>query len=92
MENIINIEGKVCIITGVGKGIGYETAIAFKNQGARLGLITRNEADLNKLLKVLNADDLPPQNLCQLFKISYIEHPKKPSSYSGLILYFLGDL
>jgi NAD(P)-dependent dehydrogenase (short-subunit alcohol dehydrogenase family) len=57
MENIINIEGKVCIITGVGKGIGYETAIAFKNQGARLGLITRNEADLNKLLKVLNADD-----------------------------------
>jgi len=63
MENIINIEGKVCIITGVGKGIGYETAIAFKNQGARLGLITRNEADLNKLLKVLNADDLPPQNL-----------------------------
>ncbi len=57
MENIINIEGKVCIITGVGKGIGYETAIAFKNQGARLGLITRNKADLNKLLKVLNVDD-----------------------------------
>jgi hypothetical protein len=26
----------------------------------------------------------------QLFKISYIEHPKKPSLFLDLILYFLG--
>jgi NAD(P)-dependent dehydrogenase (short-subunit alcohol dehydrogenase family) len=57
MEDIISLKNKVCIITGVGKGIGYETAIAFRNQGAKLGLITRNKKDLNKLLKVLGACD-----------------------------------
>ncbi len=57
MEDIIDLENKVCIITGVGKGIGYETAILLKNQGVKLGLITRDKRDLKKLLQVLDVSD-----------------------------------
>lgn len=54
MENIINLEDKVVIITGVGKGIGYQTAIDFKNQGSKLALITRTKEDMDNLLSKLN--------------------------------------
>lgn len=54
MENIINLEDKVVIITGVGKGIGYQTAIDFKNQGAKLALVTRTKDDMDKLLSELD--------------------------------------
>ena len=60
MNNIINIESKVCIITGVGKGIGHETAIAFKDQGAKLGIITRSIEDLESILNIL---DMPADHV-----------------------------
>ena len=54
MSTIMNMNNKVCIITGVGKGIGYATAKLFKQQGAKLALITRSEEDLFKLKQELN--------------------------------------
>jgi len=60
MKNIIKLQNKVCLITGAGKGIGYETAIAFKNQGAKLALISRTYKDLVDLAIIL---DMPDKNL-----------------------------
>ena len=54
MKNVINLENKVCIITGAGKGIGYQCALDFKEQGAKLALISRTKEDLEELSKVLN--------------------------------------
>jgi NAD(P)-dependent dehydrogenase (short-subunit alcohol dehydrogenase family) len=36
------LEGKVCVITGAGRGIGAATAAAFAAQGARLALLDRD--------------------------------------------------
>ncbi len=49
MSDLIGLAGKVCVITGAGKGIGYECAKSFASQGARLALISRTESDLVKL-------------------------------------------
>ncbi len=46
MKDLIGLAGKVCVITGAGKGIGYECARSFALQGARLALISRTESDL----------------------------------------------
>jgi len=54
MKDIINLKNKVCIITGVGKGIGRETAILFKEQGVNLALITRSKEDMDSLILELN--------------------------------------
>jgi NAD(P)-dependent dehydrogenase (short-subunit alcohol dehydrogenase family) len=40
-----DLKGKVCIVTGAGKGIGRETAKLFQRHGANLALITRTLAD-----------------------------------------------
>jgi NAD(P)-dependent dehydrogenase (short-subunit alcohol dehydrogenase family) len=38
------LEGKVAFITGAGQGIGRVTALLFAKEGARLGLLDKNEA------------------------------------------------
>lgn len=53
----INLQNKVIIITGAGKGIGYETAKAFYEYGAKLAVISRNKDDLIALKNNLNATD-----------------------------------
>ena len=53
----INLQNKVIIITGAGKGIGYETAKTFYEYGAKIAVISRNKADLIKLKNNLNATD-----------------------------------
>jgi len=60
MNNTLQLENKVVIITGAGKGIGKETAILFKTLGCRLALISRTKSDLLELVKELDmsSDDL----------------------------------
>lgn len=43
------LDGKVCIVSGAGKGIGKEIASLFYDEGASLALITRDMADLKKI-------------------------------------------
>ena len=42
----LGLEGRVCVITGAGGGIGRATALAFAAAGARLVLLDRDEASL----------------------------------------------
>ncbi|MBI5698813.1 SDR family oxidoreductase [Candidatus Saganbacteria bacterium] len=51
------LKGKVCIITGAGKGIGRETAKLFYREGAKLALISRDQADLADLKKEASFSD-----------------------------------
>lgn len=54
MKDIIKLKEKVCVITGAGKGFGYELAKLFANQGCKLALISRTKSDLELLEKELN--------------------------------------
>lgn len=51
----IDLKGKVVIVTGAGKGIGYETAKLFFNMGCKVAVISRSEDDLMSLKKDLDA-------------------------------------
>ena len=54
MNEVLNLQNKVCIITGAGKGIGKETAILLSKLGCKLALISRTKDDLIKLSEELN--------------------------------------
>ena len=47
MTQLLN--GKVCIITGAGKGFGRTLADVFLEHGAKLALITRTADDVTRL-------------------------------------------
>jgi gluconate 5-dehydrogenase len=67
-NHAFELNEKVCIITGAGKGIGRETAKVFKEAGARLALITRTESDLVSLLDECHWSD--DDVLCQAGDVS----------------------
>lgn len=52
----MNLENKVCIITGAGKGIGKDTAILFAQLGCKLALISKTKEDLVNLSNELKMD------------------------------------
>jgi len=54
VTEVIGLKGKVCIITGAGKGIGHCCAKTFAEQGAKLALISRSREDLTALASELN--------------------------------------
>ncbi|MEM6462578.1 MAG: SDR family oxidoreductase [Pseudomonadota bacterium] len=43
------LQSKTCIVTGAGAGIGYTTAIAYAQEGARVTALDRDEAALARL-------------------------------------------
>jgi NAD(P)-dependent dehydrogenase (short-subunit alcohol dehydrogenase family) len=49
LDEKISLRDKVVIITGAGKGIGFETAKIFSSLGCKLAVISRDREDLNKL-------------------------------------------
>ena len=52
----MNLENKVCIITGAGKGIGRDTAVLFAQMGCKLALISKTREDLVSLENELKMD------------------------------------
>lgn len=58
MQDIFLLKDKVVIITGAGKGIGYETAKVFARLGCKIAVISRDANDLNRLEQEL---ELAPQ-------------------------------
>ena len=45
----LNINNKIAVVTGASRGIGKAIAFGLYNQGCKLALISRNEADLIKV-------------------------------------------
>lgn len=49
------LDGKVVIVTGASSGIGYETALAFGHEGAKLALADRRQERLRELAERIEA-------------------------------------
>ncbi len=49
------MKGKVCLVTGSGAGIGFETALALANQGATVIAIARNMEKVEKVIEDLKS-------------------------------------
>jgi ribitol 2-dehydrogenase len=54
-----DLSGKVAAVTGAASGIGLECAKTFLAAGARVVLVDRNEAALNKICSELGGDAMP---------------------------------
>lgn len=52
------LDGKICVITGAGKGFGRDLAMTYLTQGAKLALITRSEDDVNSIKSSLSSDQI----------------------------------
>jgi 3-oxoacyl-[acyl-carrier protein] reductase len=49
------LEGKRCLITGGGKGIGRAIALAFAAEGADVAIIDRNQASMEEAVTGIKA-------------------------------------
>lgn len=49
----MKLKGKIAIITGAGKGIGREAALAVAAEGATVAAVARTQADLNETVKMI---------------------------------------
>ena len=52
-EYIMKLEGKIAIVTGAGKGIGREAALAIAEEGATVVAVARTQADLDETVKMI---------------------------------------
>jgi NAD(P)-dependent dehydrogenase (short-subunit alcohol dehydrogenase family) len=59
MDRAHQLEGRRILVTGAASGMGYAIAELFAAQGARLGLIDRNEAGLKKIAEATGQLALP---------------------------------
>jgi 2-deoxy-D-gluconate 3-dehydrogenase len=50
------MKGKVCIVTGAGKGIGYDVAKLYYSLGCSVAVISRTRSDLDSLEKELSPE------------------------------------
>ena len=49
----MKLEGKIAIVTGAGKGIGREAALAIAEEGATVVAVARTQADLDETVKMI---------------------------------------
>ena len=47
------LEGKIAIVTGSGKGIGRDAALAIAAEGATVVTVARTQSDLDKTVKMI---------------------------------------
>lgn len=57
------LQDKVCIVTGGAGSIGLASAARFLLEGARVLLVDRDERDLTRAVRALQADGLPPDRI-----------------------------
>ena len=56
----LELAGRVVVVTGASKGIGYACAEAFVREGARVAIVSRQHANLDAALARLPSSPLPP--------------------------------
>ena len=49
----MRLEGKTAIVTGAGKGIGREAALAIASEGAAVVCVARTQKDLDETVKMI---------------------------------------
>ncbi len=49
----MKLEGKIAIVTGAGKGIGREAALAIAAEGATVAAVARTQSDLDETVKLI---------------------------------------
>eukprot|EP01111_Echinosteliopsis_oligospora_P004011 TRINITY_DN1632_c0_g1_i2.p1 TRINITY_DN1632_c0_g1~~TRINITY_DN1632_c0_g1_i2.p1 ORF type:complete len:113 (+),score=32.30 TRINITY_DN1632_c0_g1_i2:97-435(+) len=59
MSMTVDFTGKRALVTGAGKGIGREVAIALSKCGAKVVVISRTKADLDSL-----SQEIPCETIC----------------------------
>lgn len=48
------LEGKICLVTGAGRGIGRSIATAYAREGGRVAVTARNEAELEEVVGTIS--------------------------------------
>ncbi|XP_029831392.2 uncharacterized oxidoreductase SSP0419 isoform X2 [Ixodes scapularis] len=61
-EGIVNLAGKVAIITGASSGIGWSTALLFAKLGARLSLAGRDSTRLDAVREACRRESPSPED------------------------------
>lgn len=56
MDNYLNLEGKLIIVTGASSGIGRETALKLSEQGAKCIIVGRREENLRNVLNSMKGE------------------------------------
>lgn len=49
----MKLQGKIAIVTGAGKGIGREAALAVASEGATVVAVARTQADLDETVRLI---------------------------------------
>jgi NAD(P)-dependent dehydrogenase (short-subunit alcohol dehydrogenase family) len=52
--NVINLEGKVALVTGAGSGLGKAAALALAGAGAKVGVLSRTKKEADAVTRQIN--------------------------------------
>lgn len=86
-ENYLPLEGLKAVVTGAGRGIGRETALALARAGADVAVVARTAADLDTLAAEL--DDLGRKGVPLVCDVT---DPEQVHDMASTAIYSLGGL